>query len=150
MAFRSGLEEKVADLMVELGVKYEYESTKVPYQIQHNYTPDFLLPNGIYLECKGYWEAEDRRKIKAVKQQHPEIDLRMVFQAPFNKISKKSKTTYAQWCERLDIPWTSFANIPIEWLVWICTAWSMSRMWIIWWELCLFRWSHFLFCMSYT
>ena len=57
----------------------------------HNYTPDFLLPNGIYLECKGYWEAEDRRKIKAVKQQHPEIDLRMVFQAPFNKISKKSK-----------------------------------------------------------
>ena len=25
MAFRSGLEEKVADLMVELGVKYEYE-----------------------------------------------------------------------------------------------------------------------------
>ena len=96
MAFRSGLEEKVADLMVNLGVKYEYESTKVPYQIQHNYTPDFLLPNGIYLECKGYWEAEDRRKIKAVKQQHPEIDLRMVFQAPFNRISKKSKTTYAQ------------------------------------------------------
>ena len=28
MAFRSGLEEKVADLMVELGVKYEYEPTK--------------------------------------------------------------------------------------------------------------------------
>ena len=30
MAFRSGLEEQVADLMCELGVKYEYESTKVP------------------------------------------------------------------------------------------------------------------------
>ena len=117
MAFRSGLEEKVADLMVELGVKYEYESTKVPYQIQHNYTPDFLLPNGIYLECKGYWEPADRRKIKAVKQQHPDLDLRMVFQSPFNKISKGSKTTYAKWCEKNDIPWTSFANIPIDWLV---------------------------------
>ena len=117
MAFRSGLEERVADLMVNLGVKYEYESTKVPYQIQHNYTPDFLLPNGIYLECKGYWDAEDRRKIKAVKLQHPEIDLRFVFQSPYNKISKKSKTTYAQYCERLNIPWTSYANIPIEWLV---------------------------------
>ena len=60
----------------------------------------FYLPNGIYLECKGYWEAQDRRKIKAVKQLHPEIDLRMVFQSPFNKISKKSefpKTTYAQY-----------------------------------------------------
>ena len=52
MAFRSGLEEKIADLMVNLGVKYEYESTKVPYQIQHHYTPDFLLPSGVYLECK--------------------------------------------------------------------------------------------------
>ena len=117
MAFRSGLEEKVADLMVELGVKYEYESTKVPYQIQHNYTPDFLLPSGIYLECKGYWDPEDRRKIKAVKEQHPEIDLRMVFQNPYNRISKKSKTTYAKYCEKLNIPWTSYANIPLEWFL---------------------------------
>jgi hypothetical protein len=53
MAFRSGLEEKVADLLVNLGVKYEYESTKVPYILQCNYTPDFLLPNGVYLETKG-------------------------------------------------------------------------------------------------
>jgi len=117
MAFRSGLEEKVADLMVDLGIDYEYESTQIPYQIEHIYTPDFLLPNGIYLECKGYWEASDRRKIKAVKQQHPEIDLRMVFQAPFNTISKKSKTTYARWCEKNDIPWTSFGNIPGEWFL---------------------------------
>ena len=117
MAFRSRLEEKVADLLVELGVKYEYESTKIPYVIQHNYTPDFLLPNGVYLECKGYWDADDRRKIKAVKTLNPDIDLRMVFQAPFNTISKKSKTTYAKYCEKLGIPWTSYANIPIEWLL---------------------------------
>ena len=117
MAFRSGLEEKVADLMVDLGVKYEYESTKIPYIIAHNYTPDFVLPNnGILLECKGYWDAKDRRKIKSVKEQHPELDLRMVFQSPFNTISKKSKTTYAQYCERLNIPWTSYVNIPIDWL----------------------------------
>ena len=91
MAFRSGLEEKVADLMVELGVKYEYESTKVPYEIHFNYTPDFVLPNGIYLECKGLWEPDDRRKIKAVIQQHPEIDLRMVFQALLQIRSNSSK-----------------------------------------------------------
>ena len=62
MAFRSGLEERVADLLVELGVKYEYESTKVPYVIQHNYTPDFILPNGIWLECKGYWDSAIERR----------------------------------------------------------------------------------------
>ena len=66
MAFRSGLEERVADLLVELGVKYEYESTKVPYVISHIYSPDFILPNGVVLECKGYWDAADRRKIKEV------------------------------------------------------------------------------------
>ena len=117
MAFRSGLEERVADLLVELGVSYEYETTKLDYVIQHVYTPDFILPNGVVLECKGYWEAEDRRKIKAVKEQNPDLDLRMVFQAPFNTISKRSKTTYAKWCESHDIPWTSFHNIPIEWLI---------------------------------
>lgn len=116
MAFRSQLEEKVADLMVNLGVKYEYESTKVAYTIAHNYTPDFVLPNGVYLECKGYWDPTDRRKIKAIKKQHPELDLRMVFQAPFNRISKKSRVTYAQFCEKLNIPWTSYANIPLNWL----------------------------------
>ena len=117
MAFRSGLEEKVADLLVDLGVSYEYESKTVPYIIQHSYTPDFILPNGIWLECKGYWDSADRRKVKAVKEQNPDIDLRMVFQAPFNKISKKSKTTYAKYCEKLGIPWTSWANIPLNWLI---------------------------------
>ena len=115
--FRSKLEERIADLLEGLGVSYEYESTKVAYTIQHNYTPDFVLPNYTYLEAKGYWSKEDRRKILAVKKDNPDVDIRMVFQAPYNTISKKSKTTYAQWCEKHDIPWTSFHDIPLEWLI---------------------------------
>ena len=114
--YRSGLEERVAELMTELGVVYEYESTKVPYVLQCNYTPDFCLVNGVYLETKGLFTPEDRRKILAVKKDHPDMDLRMVFQAPFNKISKKSKTTYAAWCEKHDIKWCAYHSIPIEWL----------------------------------
>ena len=117
MAFRSGLEEQVADLLVELDVRYDYEPVKVAYQIQHNYTPDFLLPNGVYLECKGYFDAADRRKIRTVVEQHPEIDLRMVFQDPWKRISKTSRTTYAKWCDKHNIKWTSYSNIPIDWLV---------------------------------
>ena len=117
MAFRSGLEEKVADLLVDLGVCYEYESTKVPYVIEHRYCPDFILPNGIWLEVKGYFSSADRTKIKEVIKQNPDIDLRMVFQAPFNKLNKKSKTTYAMWCDRHGVKWTSYANIPLQWLV---------------------------------
>ena len=115
--FRSKLEENIASLLEGLGVSYQYESEKLSYTIEHNYTPDFVLPNYTYLEAKGYWSAEDRRKILNVKKSNPEIDLRMIFQAPYNTISKKSKTTYAKWCERHDIPWTSYHDIPIEWLV---------------------------------
>ena len=115
--FRSKLEERVADLLSNLKIDYDYETTKVAYTISHLYCPDFVLLNGVVLECKGYWEAADRRKIKTVKEQNPDMDLRMVFQAPYNTISRKSKTTYAQWCEKLDIPWTSFQNIPLDWLI---------------------------------
>ena len=115
--FRSNLEKNIADLLTGLGVSYEYESEKLGYTIEHHYTPDFVLPNYTYLEAKGYWAPEDRRKILAVKKSNPEIDIRMVFQSPYNTISKKSKTTYAKWCDRHAIPWSSYQEIPIEWLV---------------------------------
>jgi len=114
--FRSKLEERISNLFDELGVIYEYESSKVAYTIQHHYVPDFILPNHIYLEAKGYWDAADRRKILAVKKDNPDLDLRMVFQSPYNTISKKSKTTYAKWCEKHNIPWCAFHTIPIDWL----------------------------------
>ena len=115
--FRSKLEERVATLLEQLGISYEYETEKLSYTIEHNYTPDFVLPNYVYLETKGYWDAADRRKVLAVKRDNPEVDLRMVFQSPYNTISKKSKTTYAKWCERHDIPWTAYHEIPLDWLI---------------------------------
>ena len=115
--YRSKLEENVANLLEGLGISYEYESERVSYTIQHHYTPDFVLPNHVLLETKGYWDPADRRKILAVKKDNPYLDLRMVFQSPYNKINKKSKTTYAMWCEKHDIPWTSYHNIPLEWLI---------------------------------
>ena len=115
--YRSNLEKNIADLLEGLGVSFQYESEKLGYTIEHNYTPDFVLPNYTYLEAKGYWDPADRRKILAVKRDNPGIDIRMIFQSPYNTISKKSKTTYAKWCEKHEIPWTSYKDIPIDWLV---------------------------------
>ena len=115
--FRSKLEESVAALLEGIGVSYQYESEKLSYTIQHYYTPDFILPNYVYLETKGYWSPEDRRKVLAVKRDNPGIDLRMVFQSPYNKISKSSKTTYAKWCDKHEIPWTAYHEIPMDWLI---------------------------------
>ena len=69
--FRSKLEENIANLLEGLGVSYQYESEKLNYTIEHNYTPDFVLPNYTYLEAKGYWAPEDRRKILNVKSLTP-------------------------------------------------------------------------------
>ena len=115
--FRSKLEESVASLLEGIGVSYQYESEKLSYTIQHYYTPDFILPNYVYLETKGYWSPGDRRKVLAVKRDNPGIDLRMVFQSPYNKISKNSKTTYAKWCDKHEIPWTAYHEIPMDWLI---------------------------------
>lgn len=89
--FRSKLEEKVSDLLCSLGIDYEYEATKVDYQITHYYVPDFILPNGIALECKGYWDSIDRRKVKNVIEQNPQLDLRMVFQSPITRSLKDQR-----------------------------------------------------------
>tara|TARA_E500000305_G_scaffold40037_1_gene30597 strand:- start:515 stop:871 length:357 start_codon:yes stop_codon:yes gene_type:complete len=118
MTFRSRLEEQISDLLTGLCIDHDYEAEKIPYTIEHTYTPDFFLPNKhLYLEAKGYWRPADRRKIKTIKEQNPDLDLRMVFQNPYNTISKKSKTTYAQWCERHGILWSSWHDIPLEWLI---------------------------------
>ena len=45
--FRSKLEQSVAQILDQVGAKYEYETHKVAYTIQHLYNPDFVLVNGV-------------------------------------------------------------------------------------------------------
>ena len=112
---RSGLEEQVAALLDELKVDYSYEPEWLPYVIEHRYIPDFKIGD-IYLETKGWFKSSDRRKMLAVKKANPDLDIRLVFQAPTNKISKRSKTTYAMWAEKNGFPWCAYYAIPTSWL----------------------------------
>jgi hypothetical protein len=101
--FKSGLEENISIQIESKGLEVKYESEKVAYTIpasQHTYNPDFKLPNGIFIETKGRFVAADRKKHLLVKQQNPNLDIRFVFSNSKNKISKNSKTTYADWCEK--------------------------------------------------
>jgi len=112
---RSGLERQVAELLDELKIDYAYENESFSYVIEHKYTPDFKV-GAIYLETKGYFKPADRRKMLAVKQMNPDLDIRFVFQAPHNKISKHSKTTYAKWASKNGFPWCAYHAIPRDWL----------------------------------
>ena len=115
---KSGLETKIDEQLKLLGIDGEYEQHEIKYTIpetHHTYKPDFKLPNGIYIESKGWFLPEDRKKHLLIKEQNPDIDLRFVLQSPNGKIYKGSKTTYAQWCEKNGFKWAK-KEIPTEWI----------------------------------
>ena len=118
--FRSGLEHRVWKNLKQRHVKdAAYEAIKISYVIpasNHSYTPDIILPNGIILEVKGRLVKADRDKHLLIKQQHPNLDIRFVFQNPKGKIRKGSKTTYADYCDKHGILWAD-KEIPNEWLL---------------------------------
>jgi hypothetical protein len=114
--FRSGLEGQVAKQLTASGNQWTYESQSFDLLIPRSYTPDFFLDNGVVLEVKGYFDAEDRRLIKLFREQHPDVDLRMVLQKPHQKLTKTGRMTYATWCERYSVPWCEGSLIPKSWL----------------------------------
>jgi hypothetical protein len=119
---RSGLEETTRNYLEVNSLSFEYETLKLNYIVpekKHKYTPDFVFPNKenpkIIIETKGRWVKEDREKMKLIKDQYPELDIRMIFSNSNSKINKKSKTTYADICKTLNIPYAD-KHIPIEWV----------------------------------
>ena len=115
--YRSGLEVNLSKYLDELNYKYGYESIKIEWEdlAYRTYTPDFVLPNGIIVEAKGYFESADRTKHLLVQAQHPELDIRFVFQNSRNKLTKNSSTTYADWCIKNGFQYADM-NIPKEWI----------------------------------
>lgn len=115
--YKSGLEDIVANQIASKGLVVNYEVEKIKYVIpasNHTYTPDFLLPNGIFIETKGRFLPEDRKKQLLVRAQHPDRDIRFVFSSSRTKVTKGSKTSYADWCIKNGFLYAD-KLIPNEW-----------------------------------
>lgn len=107
---RNKFEKAIFDFLKKKRIKFQYESEKIPYVLHGNYIPDFVLSlkDGIRLiEAKGHFRPEAKRKMVAVKQQHPELDLRILF------YSHKDKDI--RWAERYGFPY-AIQEIPKDWL----------------------------------
>jgi mRNA-degrading endonuclease YafQ of YafQ-DinJ toxin-antitoxin module len=115
--YRSGLEKVVAEFLKQNKKNFRYEDLKIEWKDlrYRTYTPDFILDNGIIVETKGIFDNEDRRKHLAVREQHPELDIRLVFSNAKAKLYKGSKTTYAMWCDKNGFLY-SHRVIPPDWL----------------------------------
>lgn len=116
--YRSGFEKRFAEHLESQGIPVVYEKSVIKYEKPvrpSRYTPDFQLPNGIFIEVKGLFSAADRAKHVLIKQQHPELDIRFLFQRADSKLYKGSKTTYATWCNQNGFRWAQGA-LPKSWL----------------------------------
>ncbi|WYW04272.1 endonuclease [Pseudomonas phage vB_PpuP-Kompost-2] len=117
-AYRSGLEDRNAKHMEKLGVAFDFEQYHIKYVVparDAKYIPDFVLRNGIIVETKGIWEVDDRKKHLLIREQYPEIDIRLVFSNSKSKIYKGSPTSYGDFCEKHGILYAD-KLIPSAWL----------------------------------
>ena len=112
--FKSQFESTVAQSLTRQGIGFEYEPYNIPYLVQRNYKPDFVLANGIIIECKGWFESEDQRKMRAVTTANPTLDIRMLFMRLAGKV-QGSNMTNAQWCEKYGF-YCAEQRIPKDWL----------------------------------
>lgn len=125
--FRSGLEERNAAELEATGVPFTYEEEKIEYMKparKSRYTPDFIIRENLdgterkkplIIETKGRFLTTDRQKHLLIKDQFPELDIRFIFDNPNARISKRSKTTYAAWCEKHGFRYAK-ESIPLDWL----------------------------------
>jgi len=115
--FKSKLEEKVwATLKREYpSVKYEPNKFKfIQPEIERTYIPDFKTGrSNIFLEAKGKLDLETRKKMIWFRDSNPTIRIIFLFQNPDNKITKRSKTTYAMWATDNGFEWLDFRK---DWL----------------------------------
>ena len=102
------------------GADLGYETEKLTYTLTKDYIPDFIVTTRsgakIYVEAKGLGRAFDydaRNKLVAIKEQYPDLDLRLVFMAD-RPISKGAKMRTSDWA--LKYGYTFAINtIPDEW-----------------------------------
>ncbi len=108
---KNKFEDKIFRQLTKAKVSFKYESEKISYLIAGHYIPDFVIlrddGSRVYIETKGYFRPEHKRKMVAVKKLHPTLDIRIVFY--------QSNKSYIRWAERNKFPY-AIGEIPKEWL----------------------------------
>jgi len=107
---RNNFEKRIYKELNKYKVPVEYEPERIPYTSY--YIPDFVVfskktKKKIYIETKGYLRPEDKTKLRAVKKQYPDMDIRIVFY--------ESRKKSLKWAEKNKFPY-SIHSVPKEWL----------------------------------
>lgn len=107
---RNKFEARIEKELKKAKIKFSYETEKIPYLFSGHYIPDFILETihgKIYIETKGHFRPEAKRKMVAVKKLNPALDIRIIFYS-----YKKKDCT---WATKNGFPW-AIDTIPNNWL----------------------------------
>lgn len=123
--YKNKFEAKTGAHLEEKGIQFEYETEKLAYTVSGRYIPDFIYRkrdgSKTYIETKGNGRSFDgptRRKMVAVKNAHPELDIRFVFYsngAIGPKRKDGSRLTQGEWATKNGFPW-AIKEIPNDWI----------------------------------
>lgn len=123
--YRNKFEADTGKYLKAKKVKFEYETEKLEYTITANYIPDFILVTKggrkIYVETKGNGRSFDgpsRRKLIAVKRDHPDKEIKLVFYTdgvigPTRKDGTRMRQS--DWAIKYGFDY-SIKTIPEKWL----------------------------------
>lgn len=110
---KNQFEQKILKQLKKTKLPVEYEAERIPYVLAGHYIPDYVittLTGKVYIEAKGHFRPEAKRKMAAVKRQHPEKDIRIVFYPG----SKKKITQYERWAIKNGFRF-AWGEIPKDW-----------------------------------
>lgn len=110
---RSKFEEDVGKLLKRNKVPFKYEATTVSYTLKAGYTPDFQIGD-IFIETKGFFKPADRRKMLAVREANPDMDIRMWFMYD-NYLTKAKKSKYSDWAKKNNFKCHVGLSFPKKW-----------------------------------
>ena len=130
MKLRSKFERRIAGHLTAESIKWKYEVTSYSYNLKvlHSYcadcgskevynekwyTPDFFIGD-VIIEAKGKFTAVERKKMLAMKLEHPTLDLRLLFMRD-NKLHPRSTTRYTDWAKANGYK-CAVGEIPQEWI----------------------------------
>lgn len=132
--YRSKFEGKVAKSLEAMGIRVLYETESFPYEQpvrkyhcascgaraivkERSYTPDFILPNGDWIEVKGRFTGADRVKMLAIQEFYPDQRICLLFQRD-NHLSAKKITRYSEWAKKHGFPFaiSESGHVPESWV----------------------------------
>lgn len=116
LKFKSRFEKTVAEKMFSANLPFEYEVDSFKFVRETTYTPDWKIAKNVYIETKGYMSPANRGKLLSFKEQHPNVNILILFQDASVKLNKSSTTTYGEWATKHGFTWHDFKKgMPVHW-----------------------------------